>query len=298
MRTNCTGMVETDRSAGDTAALPVSRRFVTSIVSGRQVTAATSRDADMDAIHLDLAGSEACELPGSAARVGLAILIDGDARFEVDGASIHVAAGQAILNSCRGAIRGVWPKGGRAILVALPRNAIQARASASYGGARRLARTAFIIDAGNSLAALTGEGAAIEAVVAGLAAGHGIDEACPPSRSISLARRRLDADPARAWDLEDLARGVGVTPVTLQRGFRGCIGATVAGYAQAIRLGEARERLTNGRETRPLSAIAHAAGFASVTAFARAYQRMFGETPTRTRADSVRCFSGDHTESG
>jgi len=248
----------------------------------------------MDATRVDLAGSQAFELPAGAAQVGLAILIAGDAWFEIDGAAIHVAAGQAILNACHGAVGGVWPEGGRVILVTLPRNAIQARASACHGGARRLARAAFVIDADNARLASKEANAAIEAVVAGLAAGHGIDEACPPSRSISLARRRLDADPARAWDIEDLARGVGVTPVTLQRGFRDCIGATVAGYAQALRLDEARLCLTNGRETRPLSTIAHATGFASVTAFARAYQRAFGETPTRTRAESARYFCGDH----
>lgn len=298
MRTDCTAMKEADRAVSDPAALPVSLRVDLSIAAGRQLVPTPLRDTEIEVTHVDLAGSESFELAASAARVGLAIVVEGDARFEADGVPIRVSAGQAILNACHGAVRGVWPEGGRVILAALPRNAIQAWASASYGGARRLARTAFIIGADNGLAALTGANAAIAALVAGLAAEHGIDEACPPSRSISLARRRLDADPARAWDLEDLASGVGVTPVTLQRGFRDCIGATVAGYAQAIRLGEARERLTSGRETRPLSAIAHATGFASVTAFARAYQRVFGETPTRTRADSVRYFYGDHIESG
>ena len=294
MRTNCAAMTDTDRGAGDTLLPPVSRYVDLSIGAGRQAVPAPLRDTEMAIMQVDLAGSAEFELPASASHIGLAILIDGDARFDVDGASMHVCAGQAVLNSYYGVVRGIWPEGGRVIRVGLSRKAVQARASANHGGARRLARAAFIIGADNGLATLTGANAAIEAVITGLAAEHGIDEACPLSRSISLARRRLDADPARAWDLEDLARGVGVTPVTLQRGFRDCIGVTVAGYAQAIRLGEARERLTNGRETRPLSAIAHAAGFASVTAFARAYQRVFGVTPTRTRAESVRYFYEVH----
>lgn len=298
MRTDCTAMTEADRAVSDPAALPVSRRADLNIAAGRQVVPTPLRDTEIEVTHVDLAGSESLELAASVARVGLAIVVEGEAGFEVDGVPIRVSAGQALLNARHGAVRGVWPEGGRVILTALPRNAIQARASTCHGGARRLARTAFTISADNGLAVPTGVNAAIAALVAGLAVEHGIDEACPPSRSISLARRRLDADPARAWDLEDLASGVGVTPVTLQRGFRDCIGVTVAGYAQAIRLGEARERLTSGRETRPLSAIAHATGFASVTAFARAYQRVFGETPTKTRADSVRYFCGDHIESG
>lgn len=291
MRTSSTAMTDGGRGASDMTPLPVARR----IAAGPQ--AVPFRDAGMDVISLDLAASETFELPGNVARVGLAIPIDGDACFEIDGASIHVQAGQAILNACHGSVRGTGRADGRMILATLPRSAIQARASADHGGARRLVRTVFVLGAGTRLAGLAEANLVIDAMVAGLADEYGIDEACPPSRSISLARRRLDADPARAWDLEDLASGVGVTPVTLQRGFRDCIGATVAGYAQAIRLGEARERLTNGRETRPLSAIAHATGFASVTAFARAYQRVFGETPTRTRADSVRYSCGGHIES-
>lgn len=298
MRASGTAMADRERSAGDTTPLPVARSMLTGIAAGRQ--AVPFRDAGMDVTSLDLGASAAIDLPASAARVGLAMLIEGDACFETDGASMRVPVGQTILNACHGVVRCKWPEGGRVILATLTRSAIQAGASAGHGGARRLARAVFVIGAGDSLAvpAEAKANAVIEAVVTRLAAEHGIDEACPASRSISLARRRLDADPARAWDLEDLARGVGVTPVTLQRGFRDCIGATVAGYAQAIRLGEARGRLTNGRETRPLSAIAHAAGFASVTAFVRAYQRVFGETPTRTRADSVRYFDGDHIESG
>ncbi|WP_447725933.1 helix-turn-helix transcriptional regulator [Sphingomonas koreensis] len=290
--------MDADWSTGDAVAPPALRCVADS--GCRQ--AVPLRDAGMAVTRVDLGTGEPFELPASAARVGIAILIGGGASFEIEGAAMHVAAGQVILNAHHGAVRGVWPAGGGVILAALPRNAIQARASASHGGARRLARAAFVFGADDGLAALDAgharEDAAIHAVVAALAAHYGIDDACPASRSISLARLRLDADPARAWDLEDLARGVGITRITLQRGFRDCIGATVAGYAQALRLAEARARLASGRETRPVNAIAHAAGFASATAFARAYQRIFGETPTQTRADFARSFHGDHIESG
>jgi AraC-like DNA-binding protein len=262
------------------------------------------RDVEMTVTRTAVATGEQFELPASAARAGLAILVEGAACFEVEGAPVRISPGQAVLNACLDPITGSCPTGSRVIQVALPRNATQAWASECHGGARRLTRATFMLADETGLAALAGSGcesmradAAIRTVVAALAARYGIDTACPPSRSISLARRRLDADPSRAWDLEDLARGVGVTAVTLQRGFRDCVGVTVASYAQRIRLGEARVRLMSARETRPVSAIAHAAGFASVTAFARAYQRVFGETPTRTRAESVRFPYGGHIES-
>jgi AraC-like DNA-binding protein len=296
MRTNCTAMMDAEQ-------VPVRRVDVTGNAASRPASDSL-RDAELTVTHMIVAAGERFELPADAVRAGLVIVAEGSACFEIEGAPVRMSPGQAVLNACLGPIAGSCPAGSRVIQIALPRNATQAWASECHGGARRLMRATFVLADEAGLAALADSGcesvhadAAIRPVVAALAARYAIDTACPPSRSISLARRRLDADPSRAWDLEDLARGVGVTAVTLQRGFRDCVGVTVAGYAQRIRLGEARARLMSARETRPVSAIAHAAGFASVTAFARAYQRLFGETPTRTRAESVRFPYGDHIES-
>lgn len=295
MRANCAAGIDTERAvswrndaAGDTASWPVPGSL---------------HDGDMTVTPIAAAAGEQLDLPACAARVGLAVVTKGEVCFETGSTHVRASAGQGVLNAHLNPITGMCASGGEVIHVALPRNATQAWASEHHGGARRLARAAFIFQADADLAGLAGggcgkvrTGAVVRAVIAALAAHDGIDVACPPSRSVSLARCRLDADPSRAWDLEDLARGVGVTPITLQRGFRECVGVTVAGYAQRIRLGDARTRLMSARETRPVSAIAHAAGFASVTAFARAYQRVFGETPTRTRADSARFRHGVHIE--
>lgn len=295
MRASCAAMIDAERAAlcsvdaaGDTAS-PVR---------------APLRDVEMTVTRVTVEAGDRFELAASPACVGLALMIEGLACFEIDATGVRVSAGQVILNAHLSPVVGTCPADGRMVRLSLPRNAAQAWASALHGGARRLARAAFVFRADAGLAALGNSGCesmqagtAIQAVIAALASHEGIDVACPASRSISLARRRLDADPSRAWDLDDLARGVGVTPVTLQRGFRDCVGVTVASYAQRIRLSEARTRLASARETRPVSAIAHAAGFASVTAFARAYQRVFGETPTKTRADHARFPHEVHIES-
>ncbi len=296
MRASCAARIDVERAAlrpvdGDT----VSSRVPALLCGdGMTVTCASA-----------VAG-ERIELQASAKRIGLAVMIEGAACFAIDGVGtgVRVSEGQAILNAHLNPIMGTCQVSGRVVRLSLPRNAAQAWASEVHGGARRLARAAFVFQADAGLAALGNSGCesmqadtAIQAVIAALASHEGIDVACPPSRSISLARRRLDADPSRAWDLDDLARGVGVTPITLQRGFRDYVGVTVASYAQRIRLSEARTRLASARETRPVSAIAHASGFASVTAFTRAYQRVFGETPTKTRAEHARFPRGMHIDS-
>ncbi|WP_164523280.1 helix-turn-helix transcriptional regulator [Sphingomonas koreensis] len=300
MRASCAARIDVERAAlrpiddaGDT-------------VSSR--VPALLCDVEMTVTCASVVAGGRIELQASAKRIGLAVMIEGATCFAIDGVDVdvgvRVSAGQAILNAHLNPVMGTCRAAGRVVRLSLPRNAAQAWASEVHGGARRLARAAFVFQADAGLAALGNSGCesmqagtAIQAVIAALASHEGIDVACPPSRSISLARRRLDADPSRAWDLDDLARGVGVTPITLQRGFRDCVGLTVASYAQRIRLSEARTRLASARETRPVSAIAHAAGFASVTAFTRAYQRVFGETPTKTRADHARFPRRVHIES-
>ena len=296
MRASCAARIDVERAAlrpVDDAGDTVSSRVP-----------ALRCDDGMTVTCASVVAGERIELPASAKRIGLVIMLEGAACFAIDGVGVRVSAGEAILNAHLNPVTGTCQAAGRLVRLSLPRNAAQAWASEVHGGARRLARAAFVFQADAGLASLGNSGCesmqagtAIQAVIAALASHEGIDVACPPSRSISLARRRLDADPSRAWDLDDLARGVGVTPITLQRGFRDCVGLTVASYAQRIRLSEARTRLASARETRPVSAIAHAAGFASVTAFTRAYQRVFSETPTKTRADHARFPRRVHIES-
>ncbi|ATY34199.1 AraC family transcriptional regulator [Sphingomonas psychrotolerans] len=201
-----------------------------------------------------------------------------------------------------------WAAGATGVMISMPRGVTQAYASAALGDARRIARASLSLaipangklrELANSLAARGMADRAtsvrlVEALVDLLVDQHGPDRAFPKSRSVSLARAQLDQGAAMRWSLEALARKAGVTPITLQRGFRDCIGTTVAGYAQIVRLRETRARLTSIYETRSIAAIAEAFGFASTVSFNRAYEKAFGETPTKTRYASVKLSNEAH----
>ncbi|HEX7853766.1 MAG TPA: helix-turn-helix transcriptional regulator [Sphingobium sp.] len=197
-----------------------------------------------------------------------------------------------------------------ALILRLPRSAAQIHASARHGGARRLALRPLSIDliAGSPLRQMLAElvqgdageercGTILAEIVTALVAQHGADTAFPLSRSITFARAHLDKHATEPLALEELASKAGVTGITLQRGFKACFGMTVASYSQAVRLHGARARLQCGWESRSIAGIAHGAAFPSVTTFVRAYQKLFGETPTQTRNAASRLNRIDHRES-
>lgn len=107
-------------------------------------------------------------------------------------------------------------------------------------------------------------------------------------RSVSEAIRIIQRDPARAIETEELAALVGVTAQTLRKGFRGSLGLSVKEYIQSVRLERAHDSLSSGRDSRTISEVAGAVGFAGGSAFTRAYAKRFGETPSLTRARAVR----------
>lgn len=194
-----------------------------------------------------------------------------------------------------------WAPGSDWIVMRCSRSAIQAQASAVYGGGRRLVRAVLSVAVPEGSGALrsAAEGSRRGATPPSdlmklLVDQHGLDAVFPLSRAATFARAELDRGAEGGdWGLDDLARRAGVTATTLQRGFRECIGTTVSAYAKMVRLREARGRLVDLRESRPIAAIAVAAGFANADRFARAYHQLFGETPTQTRSRAVR-FDGIH----
>lgn len=194
-----------------------------------------------------------------------------------------------------------WTPDSDWIALRCARSTIQAQASMVYGGARRLARAVLPVvpPQGGGLPGWMAAGGREDVtppswLMKSLVDQHGLDAAFPASRATSAARAELDRGATDSeWDLDDLARRAGVTGTTLQRGFRECIGMTVSAYARAVRLRQARGWLVDRRESRPMAAIAVAAGFTSADRFARAYQKLFGETPTETRSNAVR-FDGIH----
>ncbi|WP_437915751.1 AraC family transcriptional regulator [Sorangium sp. So ce302] len=99
---------------------------------------------------------------------------------------------------------------------------------------------------------------------------------------VARAIAELVHDPARAWDVDTLARTVGVSRATLARRFLEATGAPPMAYRATLRTEHARRLL---RETTLSNQqIAHAVGFATVQAFQRAFRRATGATPSAVRA--------------
>lgn len=100
--------------------------------------------------------------------------------------------------------------------------------------------------------------------------------------------RRLEAEPPERLPMEELARLADLSPFHFHRVFRGIMGETVRGYARRVRLERAAERLTG--EADSVLEIALDAGYAGPEAFARAFKRQFGRSPSEYREGIGRPF--------
>lgn len=89
----------------------------------------------------------------------------------------------------------------------------------------------------------------------------------------------LDAD----LSVEAMAARVFLSPRQFTRVFKDSYGETPAAFVDAMRLGEASRRLSNGQDS--IDSIARSVGYASADVFRRAFQRQLGVTPSdyRTR---------------
>lgn len=88
--------------------------------------------------------------------------------------------------------------------------------------------------------------------------------------------------------LSDLALQVGVSPRTLQRGFRELFGTTVFGYLRDRRLEESKKLLLSHHIQ--VSQVALAVGYSHVGHFTKAFKLRFGLTPKQFQ------ISGSHTD--
>ena len=99
---------------------------------------------------------------------------------------------------------------------------------------------------------------------------------------VARAIAELTHHPVRAWDVDTLARTVGVSRATLARRFIESTGVPPMAYRATLRTEHARRLL---RETMLSNEeIAQAVGFATVQAFQRAFRRETGTTPSVVRA--------------
>jgi AraC-like DNA-binding protein len=114
---------------------------------------------------------------------------------------------------------------------------------------------------------------------------------------VARAIAELVQDPAREWDVETLARTVGVSRATLARRFIEATGAPPMAYRAMLRTEHARRLLRDTMLSN--QQIAEAVGFATVQAFQRAFRRDTGSTPATVRAHLCAArgepASGGHT---
>lgn len=87
----------------------------------------------------------------------------------------------------------------------------------------------------------------------------------------------LHEEPARAWELADMARLAGMSRARFAVHFRQVTGDTPADYLASWRISLALTLLRGGR---PLKQVALEVGYASASALTRAFIRKMGEPPT------------------
>jgi AraC family transcriptional regulator len=103
-----------------------------------------------------------------------------------------------------------------------------------------------------------------------------------PPRWLSRARELIRSRFLERLTLEDIARTVGVHPVTLAREFRRYYDCTVGDMVRRERIGFACRELLQPEE--PLNDIAISAGFYDQSHFTKTFKRLIGMTPARYRA--------------
>ena len=95
--------------------------------------------------------------------------------------------------------------------------------------------------------------------------------------SVAEAVRLLNGRPDEAWSLDRLAKHVGLSRTALATKFHDAVGLPPMRYLTELRLRRAAEHLVSGRLT--LFEVARRAGYASDSAFAKAFKRRFGSAP-------------------
>jgi AraC-like DNA-binding protein len=103
----------------------------------------------------------------------------------------------------------------------------------------------------------------------------------PRDRRARALAERLQAAPAEAAGLGELARGAGASLRTLQRLFPAETGLTLEAWRQKARLLAGVASLSAGA---PVAVTAAGCGYDSPSAFITAFKRQFGVTPGRYRA--------------
>lgn len=101
-------------------------------------------------------------------------------------------------------------------------------------------------------------------------------------RDVKKALELLEADPARAGDVEELAAACGVRRRTLEAHFRRFLGRTPVEVRRDLRLTQARRDFLRASSGASVTEIAVRCGFNHLGRFAALYRARYGESPSST----------------
>ncbi|WP_223732816.1 AraC family transcriptional regulator [Streptomyces purpurogeneiscleroticus] len=104
---------------------------------------------------------------------------------------------------------------------------------------------------------------------------------CP--RPVKRAIDAMQADPAHAFTMRELAGIAGVAPRSLQAGFQQHMETTPMTYLRALRLERAHRDLTRPGSTETVTEVAVRWGFTHLGRFAAAYRARYGTLPSQAR---------------
>ncbi|MCG2841231.1 AraC family transcriptional regulator [Sandaracinobacter sp. RS1-74] len=250
-------------------------------------------------------------LTPTEAMVHVVVPLAGEAVVVGIDESYSLVAGQALLLAGAERTICVWMAGSRALLLHVPRAALQSEASRLFGEPRRVSMIDCVFDwTADAIAACRGdlthhaimgrpvdlgpkartaaEKCVLAALIDALRADAQAGAIFPVARSVQRAVDYVRQNPCLNWTVEELAALAGVSAGTLHRNFRNCLGISPARLVQQLRLEWVRARVSCATESRSIGELAVASGFGLSGMLNRAYQRHFGETPTQTRARAFR----------
>lgn len=133
------------------------------------------------------------------------------------------------------------------------------------------------------LALMRLEAAAQTIFLRGIAALEQARAPAPHERLLHLADA-LEADLARAWTLDDMARLAGMSARSLSAAFRRELGDSPFGWLRQRRLLRGRHMVLD--EGLPIALAAERLGFSSAAHFSTAFRAHFGQTPSQMRRQS------------
>lgn len=109
----------------------------------------------------------------------------------------------------------------------------------------------------------------------GLASGGALAGLADPQ--LGRALEAMHGQPEREWSLDELARLAGMSRARFAARFREAVQATPGEHLAACRIVKAQQLLRQGGR---LKSVAEAVGYASASAFARAFTRVVGTAPS------------------